>query len=130
MWVRAITVFFFIIVLESVHGVVREYFIVPAIGDASARQIGFLVGSVIVLFGAWLMSPWLNARTRGAQLQVGALWVALLLSFEFGLGYARGFSWERISLEFDPRKGGLMAVGVVVMLLAPIFGAALRGTDK
>ena len=127
MWMRAFAVFVFVIVLESVHGIFREAFLVPAVGDLRARQIGFFVGSAIVLFSAWLWSPWIGATSKRAQLRVGLSWLLLLLIFEFGLGYAMGLSWERMLSEYDPRSGGLMAFGTMVMFFAPVLGARFRG---
>ena len=79
---------------------------------------------------AWATSRWLGAATRRAQLQAGALWLLLMLGFELLIGRARGFGWERIAAEFDPRQGGLMLFGLLLMLLAPMLGAWLRGRRR
>ncbi len=81
---------------------------------------------MLVLAVAWATSRWLGAGTRRAQLQVGALWLLLMLGFEVLIGRARGFGWERIAAEFDPRQGGLMLFGLLLMWLAPMLGARRR----
>jgi hypothetical protein len=127
-WVRAAAVWLLIALVESVHGTLRELFLVPAVGAAAAQRIGFAVGCVLVLGVAWGTARWLGAATRGAQLKVGVLWLALMLAFEIALGRAQGFSWQRIGAEFDPAQGGLMLFGLLLMLLAPMLGAWLRST--
>ncbi len=46
--------------------------------------------------------------------------------FEVGLGLARGFGWERMISGYNPAKGGFMLIGMIILLLAPVFGAWLR----
>ena len=125
-WGRAVAVWLLIAALETVHGIVRALWLVPALGEWAAQRLGFAVGSVLVLAVAWATSGWLGAATRRAQWQAGALWLLLMLGFELGVGRARGFGWERIAAEFDPRHGGLMLFGLLLMALAPMLGAWLR----
>ena len=47
-WRRALVVWLVIIVAETVHGTLRQLFVTPLVGDSSARQIGIVVGSLIV----------------------------------------------------------------------------------
>jgi hypothetical protein len=129
-WRRALLVWMLIILAETAHGMVRELFIAPAIGDLRARQLGVLIGSVIVFAVAWLTARGLDARTRGLQLMVGALWVALTLTFEILLGRAIGASWERIASDYNPARGGFLLAGLAVLFFAPRFTAHLRGIDS
>jgi hypothetical protein len=124
---RALVVWFVIILAETVHGVLRQLFLVPIVGDLRARQIGVLVGSLIILAVALLFSRWLGARTLRAQLLVGSAWVALTLAFELALGAALGLSLQRLLEDYDFSRGGLMVLGMLVMLLAPAVAARLRG---
>ena len=108
-----------IILAETVHGMVRNVFIAPAIGDLRARQIGVLVGSGIVLTIAWLTARWLDARTLRRQLVIGGAWVVLTVTFEILLGRALGASWDRIFSDYNPARGGFMLAGLAVLFLAP-----------
>jgi hypothetical protein len=129
-WRRALLVWMLIILAETAHGMVRELFIAPVIGDLRARQVGVLIGSVIVLGVAWLTALWLNARTRRLQFAIGALWVALTLTFEILVGRAIGASWERIFSDFNPVRGGFMLAGLAILFFAPRIAARLRGIDS
>lgn len=125
-WVRALLVWLAIVVAETIHGILRGLFLVPAIGDLPSRQVGVATGSLIILVIAILASRWLGARTRRSQLQVGVTWVVLMLAFEIGLGRALGFGWDRLLADYDPRQGGFMVLGLMVLLLAPMIAARVR----
>jgi len=125
-WGRAVAVWLLIALLETVHGILRGLWLVPALGEVAAQRLGFAIGCLLVLAVAWATSRWLGAATRAAQWQAGLLWLLLMLGFELAVGRARGFGWERIAAEFDPRQGGLMLFGLLLMGLAPLLGAWLR----
>ena len=120
-WTRAALTWMLIMLAETGHGALREVFIAPLIGGLRARQLGVLVGSLLVLLIAWLCSRWLQASTRRSQWAVGAFWVALTVVFEFTLGRAMGLDWSRLLSDYNPAQGGFMLVGLVVMFLAPML---------
>ena len=115
-----------IILAETFHGRARELYIAPVLGDQHARQLGVLVGSVIVLAIAWICAGWLGAHSRPAQLRVGAFWAALTVIFEIALGLAIGASWGRILSDYDPARGGFMIAGLAVMFIAPMLAMKWR----
>ena len=125
-WRRTLVVWIVIILAESVHGVLRHLFLTPIVGELPARQIGVLVGSLIVFAIALACSRWLGARTLGAQLCVGVVWVVLTIAFEVGLGTLLGLSRERILVDYEVAQGGFMAFGLLFMLLTPALAAFIR----
>ena len=108
-----------IILAETAHGWVRNVFFAPAIGDLRARQVGVLVGSLLILAIAWLTARWMDARTLRRQLFIGGVWVVLTVGFEIVLGRALGLGWDRILSDYNPARGGFMLAGLVVLFLAP-----------
>jgi len=125
-WWRASLTWMLIILAETVHGMVREIFIAPVLGDLRARQLGVWVGCVLIFIIAWLTARWVGARSRRTQLAVGGLWVVLTLIFELALGRALGASWERILDDYNPARGGFMILGMAFMFLAPMLAAKWR----
>jgi hypothetical protein len=125
-WRRALVVWILIILAESVHGVLRQLFLTPIVGDVPARQIGVLVGSLIIFAIALTSSRWLGARTLGAQLGVGVVWVVLTGAFEIGLGTLLGLTRERMLADYEVAEGGFMAFGLLFMLLTPALVAFIR----
>ena len=125
-WWRASLTWMLIILAETVHGMVREIFIAPVLGDQRARQLGVWVGCVLIFIIAWLTARWVGARSRRTQFAVGGLWVVLTLIFELALGRALGASWERILDDYNPARGGFMILGMAFMFLAPMLAAKWR----
>ncbi len=125
-WRRALAVWLVIIVAETVHGILRQLFLMPVVGDLRARQIGVLIGSIIILGVALAFDRWLAARATREQLGVGAAWVGLTAAFELALGASLGLTPERMLADYDPARGGFMLVGLLFMLLTPLLAARLR----
>lgn len=118
--VRALTVWLLIAAAEVVHGILRMQFLRPLLGDLRARQVAIVSGSAIVLVIAFLTRRFLRAEGAGRQIAVGVFWAALMASFDVVFGrYYIGYSWSRIAQDFDPSRGGFMALGLAVMVLAP-----------
>ncbi|HEX4934249.1 MAG TPA: hypothetical protein VFV33_13760 [Gemmatimonadaceae bacterium] len=124
---RGIAVWIVIAVVEMLHGIVRTAVLRPRVGDLASRQIGVLTGSLLILGVAWLSVPWIRIGSSGEALQVGGAWFVLMLAFEVILGRAFGMSWSRIAEDYDPRRGGFMVLGMLVITLAPLMMWELRG---
>ncbi len=115
---------------ETIHGTLRELFVAPAFGDLLAHQIGVLLGSAIIFAIAIICIRWIGCRSFGEQFRVGLLWVVLMLVFEFSLGAALGYSWERMLSDYNMAEGGFMVTGLLFMLIAPALAAKVRGLGQ
>ena len=119
---RAVEVWFVISAVEVVHGAVRLLTLEPLVGAFAARQIGVLSGSILVLVVAFLFRRWIGAANHAECLVVGGIWVLLTIGFEVFLGRAlMHASWSRILSDYDLLNGGLMPVGLLVILFAPLI---------
>ncbi len=125
---RGFVVWLVIIVAESLHGTARELWLKPLVGDFRARQIAFFSGMALILLVALLFVRWLRAESQRQLLHVGLLWALLTLVFEFALGLiVLGYSWRRMGEDYNLARGGLMGLGVIWLLFAPLLAARLRG---
>jgi hypothetical protein len=114
--------------VETLHGIARVRFLNRRVGDRRARQIGVATGSVLVLAVAALTTGWIGVETTAQALAVGAWWCAGMLAFDVGLGrWTFRLPWNRILREFDPRQGGFLALGMLVVLVAPTLVRLLDG---
>ena len=131
MLLRAAFVWLLMMALESINGVFRAIFVVPHVGDFRARQIGTVIGSLLVVGVACLSIKWIGANDTASRWKTGLLWVALTVIFEFTLGrLAFGYSWARILEDYDLTKGGLMIAGMLALALAPFAAGALRSEPR
>jgi len=125
---RAFTVWLLIFAAEVAHGVLRTLYLVPLFGDLRSRQLGVAVGSGLILLVTWLTVKWIAARSPRQWRGVGFLWVTLMIGAEVAVGrFAFGYPWVRIVEDFDPTRGGFLALGMLVLYLAPGWMARLRG---
>ena len=117
---RAFSVWLLIAAAEVVHGVLRMQFLRPLLGDLRARQVAIVTGSLIILAIAFLTRRFLRATTTGQQIAVGVFWAVAMAAFDVLFGrYCIGYSWSRVTQDFDPSRGGYLALGLAVMVLAP-----------
>jgi len=129
--IRAFLVWLVIIAAETVHGILRGVLLVPIVGDLPARQIGVLIGSLLIFAVAYLFIRWMAAKTKLQFLTVGLLWVVLTILFEIGLGrLVLGLPWERLTEDYKITRGGFMGVGLLFMAAAPWLAAWLRGRKR
>ncbi|MBW4601027.1 MAG: hypothetical protein KME29_15880 [Calothrix sp. FI2-JRJ7] len=82
-----------------------------------------------VLFIVALFVRWLHAVNISQLLGVGILWLGLTVTFEIVLGrLVFQYSWERILSDYDVLHGGLLPIGLLVLVLAPLITAKIRKT--
>ena len=127
---RALLVWLLLMAVETIHGVLRNLFLAPAVGDFQARQIGVFIGSVLILTIAVLTIRWIRPSSVGSTLGIGAFWLMLTLAFEFFLGRALGRSWGAMRADYDLTRGGYLSIGMVVLALAPWIAARMRHKDE
>jgi hypothetical protein len=126
-WRKALVVWLAIILAESVHGTLRTLYLAPLMGDASARRLGVLIGSVLIVAIALAFARWLGDLPRRQLFAIGALWVVLTVAFEIVLGrVVLHASWERILSDYDVTRGGLMVFGLLVLWCSPWLAHRLR----
>jgi hypothetical protein len=127
MFARSLAVLLAIIVAETVHGVLRTWYLLPRVGDLASRQIGVFTGSLLIVAISIAAARWIGASRPAHLLAIGAMWVALMVAFEVALGrLAFGFPWSRIAEDFDLSRGGLLPLGLVTLAFAPLVAARIR----
>jgi hypothetical protein len=125
-WLRAIAVWVLLMSGEVVHGVARTLVLVPVVGDFRARQLAVFSGSLLILLITSLTIQWLQTTSTRCLMAIGAMWVALTLAFEIGLGRVVGYSWNRIASDYSLLHGGLMPIGLGVMAMSPWIASRFR----
>lgn len=118
-----------LMLVESVHGTLRELLLAPRLGSLPARQLTVFTGAALILLVTVALARWLGPATRRSCLATGLAWVLLTVAFEIALGrLVLGLGWSRILEDYDPTRGGLMLLGLAIMAFAPLLAACWRGT--
>lgn len=124
---RALVAWCVLIAVEFVHGTLRTIFLVPVVGDFRSRQIGVFTGSVLILAVTYFLVPWLRITGTRPLMMIGSLWVVLTVVFEFTFGhFVFGRSWADLSSDYDILRGGFLAIGLAVMMFAPVVAVRMR----
>jgi hypothetical protein len=123
---RGLLVWLIIMVVETIHGVLRGLLIVPHTGERMAARIGWPIGAILVLVVSYLTVRWNGIRHSQGLLRLGIVWTILTFAFEIAIGLLRGFGKEQLWAEINPASGGLMIYSLAVMLFAPLLAARLR----
>lgn len=99
-------------------------------GAFRSGQIGVVVASAIILLIACGAARWLGLKDTRTLLRVGVLWLVLMLAFELGAGhYVFGLSWGVLGAEYDLAHRGLLTLGMIVLVFAPLIAARWRGLN-
>lgn len=126
-FVKAFLVWCLIALVEVAHGIARAKLLAPRIGDLRSRQIGIFTGSIIILLITRITIRWIAPPNEQEALAMGVMWAVCMFVFEMLLGrYVFRFSWKWLLQDFNFFKGRLMALGMVVLALAPWLMLRLR----
>ena len=82
----------------------------------------------MILAYSWIAFPLFSFHSPIEAVQVGALWLICMLLFEFTIGhFVFHFSWKWLFNDFNFFKGRLLAIGMLILAIAPWFTGWLRG---
>lgn len=126
-FIRAVAIWFAILVLASLNGALRDLVVAPRTGDTIARAISTVILCGLILLVTWYAIPWVRPENPRQALGVGAFWLALTLGFEFGAGrYARK-PWSAILADYDVTRGRIWVLVPIITFLAPYWVGRARG---
>jgi hypothetical protein len=128
MLVRALAVWFVLLILASANGALREGVIVPAAGNVAGRAISTLLLSGIILVLTWLTIKWIAPVSATEAWAIGGAWVALTLAFEFlGGHYLFGQSWARLVEDYNLAAGRIWILVLITTAVSPWLMGRARG---
>ena len=126
-FLKSIAIWLIFITIESLNGTIRTLLLVPLFGDLRAHQLSFITGSLLILTIATISIRWIEATSLAQLISVGVLWMLLTVTFEVVLGrWAFGYSWAQIAADYNLFQGRLMAIGLVLLLFAPLIATKIR----
>jgi len=124
---KSIVIWLVFILVESLNGTARIFWLVPLLGNPLAHQVSFAIGSVLVVTIATLFIRWLHASHVFQLFGIGILWLLLTVVFEISLGlFVLDYSWQQIGSDYNLLQGGLMPLGLALLMLSPYIAAKIR----
>lgn len=128
MILRAVVIWFVLLILAVLNGGVRDTWLSPRLGDTAGRALSTLLLSGLILLVTWMSIGWIRPTSAAAAFAIGALWLALTLAFEFLVGH-HGFGkpWGELLEDYDLRRGRIWLLVLLVTFGAPVWAARVRG---
>jgi hypothetical protein len=124
---RAAAVWASLLILAVLNGGVRDTWLSPWLGDTFGRALSTVLLCGLIILVTWWTIGWIRPVTARAALSIGALWLALTLAFEFGVGhYGLGKAWSELLADYDLRHGRIWVAVLVATLLAPLWTVLFR----
>lgn len=115
-----------LLVVGFSNGVVRQLGLTRILSERTANQVavGTAIGAMAVAI--WLLTRSWPLASPGQAWRVGALWCALTVAFETGMGLVAGHPWSRILGDYAIWEGRLWPLVLLFVLVAPRLALALQ----
>ncbi|WP_029898138.1 hypothetical protein [Desulfohalovibrio reitneri] len=127
MWLEAFLYWLPLVPLAIANGFLREAVLARRLSAHRANQLSCLTLVLLFCLYAVAVARWWGVdgpREAGA---VGALWLALTVTFEFGFGHwVAGESWEKLLANYNLAAGRLWVLVLLAVGLLP-FVVLLAG---
>jgi hypothetical protein len=122
MFVRLGVVWFAIMLIAILNGAARDILLVPRLGDPVARALSCLTLAALIVLVTWISLRWIHPASLGDAWTIGAMWLAMTLTFEFVAGhYLFGTEWSTLLADYNLLAGRLWILVLVTTTVAPAF---------
>ena len=126
MTLRALQVWFALLVAAFLNGTFREVVLAPRFGVLRSNQFSVVLLCILILVIAFASIRWIAPATIRDAATIGGLWLVLTLIFEFGFGRLRGTPWSVLLHDYNLLAGRLWIFVLVVTLAAPYVAMRAR----
>lgn len=128
MLLRAIIVWLGLMVLAILNGTVRQYGIIPFTGERAGHWISTVMLCGLILGATYLAWNRLAPRNMADAWEIGILWLALTMAFEFLAGhFLFKRPWAQLFADYDILNGRIWVLVLIITLIAPRIMAHWRG---
>ena len=116
---RYILLWFPMLFIAIMNGMLREFVFRKYMGDLTAHQLSTV--SLIIFFAVYIgiLMKRIPPASSEKALLIGILWMLMTLAFEFGFGAYRGNSWSKMIGDYNIYKGHIWILIPVWVTIAP-----------
>jgi hypothetical protein len=126
-WLRAVGLWFFLMLAETLHGLWRVKVLDLWTGDAAARDISVFTGSLVILLITLACIGLIAARSARTLVLVGFTWMVLTIAYELALArFVFHLSWAEIASDFNLSQGSLLPIGLLFLMFSSLLATRLR----
>ncbi|MES2627056.1 MAG: hypothetical protein V4628_17345 [Pseudomonadota bacterium] len=126
--VKALAVWFGILMLAVVNGALREVVLIPALGKPTGFILSGVLLSGLILVVTYFALPWFERAPLASYAAIGLGWLCLTLVFEFAFGrLVQGKSWSVLLDAYTFKDGNIWSIVLFVTTIAPYIAARIRG---
>lgn len=105
---------------EVINGNIRVRVLHRLYGKKRAKKISFFSGITIIYAISWLTLSWVSPVNYFDCYKIGFVWLMIMLGLDIYFGrYVFKFKWSKIFDDFNPLKGNLLGVGMLLLFLSP-----------
>jgi hypothetical protein len=127
MLLRAVEIWFVLLIMAVLNGSAREAFITPRFGGCAGHVISTIMLSSGIVFIAWMSIVWIGAESTADAFAIGSTWLLLTVGFEFVAGhYLFGNPWQKLFADYNIFQGRIWIVVLLTTLVAPIWATGSR----
>ncbi len=124
---RSLIAWLGLVVVANLNGAFRIGVLNPWLGERAGHQASTVLLSALVLAGSWFVVPWIRPASGRDAWTVGAMWLVLVLAFEFLVGhFVFRNPWAKLLADYDLSRGRIWPLVLVVTLVAPAIVWRLR----
>jgi len=127
MIVRAILVGILIAAAEVLNGNLRIRFLQRRFGRQRGQLVSFFTGVSLFLIIIYCLLDWVGPQTIPDCLIIGLIWTMKLTALDLYFGrYVFRLPWAKIGEDFNPLRGKLLSIGLLLLFCAPSLFFILR----
>jgi hypothetical protein len=120
MFARAGAVWFVILLAAILNGFLRDAVLVPRLGDLIARAVSCFTLAGVILLVTWMSLPWIHPNSSAQAWTIGAMWLAMTVTFEFiGGHYLFHTPWATLLADYNILERRLWIVVLMAAIAAP-----------
>ncbi len=120
MLLKTLAVGFLLAIGEIVNGNVRVRILHHIYGKKRAKNISFISGAIIIYGISWVTLPWISPVNYYDCYKIGFVWLVIMLGLDIYFGrYVFNFKLTKIIEDFNPFKGNLLSVGMLLLFVSP-----------
>jgi len=124
---KALVIWFVILVLAMINGLLRGKVFVPILGALPGMVLSGALLCCLIFSVTFILLPWLGARRPVQFMFIGIGWLVLTIVFEFSFGWWRGQTPAEMLEAYLFQGGNIWPVVLLFTAVSPWLAAKFRG---